>query len=42
MPPSAVFFYWVTRAAVTAFLVTALLAAAYYGARFLFGRWQER
>jgi hypothetical protein len=42
MPPSAIFFYWVTRAAVTAFLLTALLAGLYYGARFLLERWQER
>ena len=39
MPPSAMFLYWVTRAAVTAILVTALLAGCYYGVRFLLGRW---
>ncbi len=42
MPPTAVYFYWVTRAALTASLLTALLAGLYYGVRSLLERWQER
>jgi hypothetical protein len=42
LPPSAVFFYWVTRATVVACLLTAVLAAVYYGARFLLERWRRR
>jgi len=42
MPPSAIFFYWVTRAALTAFLVTALLAGLYYSVRFLLELRQKR
>jgi len=42
MPPSAIFFYWVTRAALTAFLLSALLAGFYYGARFLLELRQKR
>jgi len=42
MPPSAISFYWVTRAALTAFLLTALLAGLYYSARFLLELRQKR
>jgi len=35
MPPSAIYFYWVTRSAVIAFVLTGLLAATAFGARFL-------
>jgi hypothetical protein len=42
MPPSAAFFYWITRATVSAFLLTGLLVGLYYGARFLLSRWQRR
>lgn len=42
MPPTAIYFYWVTRAALAAFFLSALLAGLYYGVRFLLGRWQER
>jgi len=42
MPPSAIFFYWVTRAALAAFLLTALLAGLYYGSRFLLELRQKR
>lgn len=42
MPPSAIYFYWVTRCAVIAFLLTGLLAATALGARLLLQARQRR
>jgi len=42
MPPSAVYLYWVTHGAVSAILLTVLLAGLFLGGRSLLNAFQRR